>query len=351
MKILHVTCAYPPYKSGIGNVARDYVSALQQAGHEVDVMSPMTAKPLFAIGNGAVFLQLFSEVRKYDIVHLHYPFFGSDILAALACFLWRKRLVMTYHMTVHVTGWRGFYVWLHERYVEPIILRIAKTVLVSTREYAELVHLSHRNLLEFPFTVDTDVFIPARKTNEKQCVFIFVGGMDKPHYFKGVDILLNAAARLVGDWKLILVGEGELRSEYEKQVDRLGVRDHVEFAGSVPETAPYYAQADVHVLPSINSNEAFGLVTLEAMASGIPSIVSRLPGVRTLVVPGKTGWHVGPHVVEELRRAMQEAMNDSTQRWLFGQAARARAEAMYAKKDLAKKLEAVYEGNYEDRNH
>jgi glycosyltransferase involved in cell wall biosynthesis len=106
----------------------------------------------------------------------------------------------------------------------------------------------------------------------------------------------------------------------------------------------YYQNADVHMLPSINSNEAFGLVTLEAMACGIPSIVSKLPGVKTLVIPGKTGWHVAPHVVEDLRRAMQEAIDDPNARWRYGQAARQRAVATYAAKDLAQRLLTVYEG-------
>lgn len=344
MKILQVTCAYPPYKSGIGNVARDYTVALREAGNEVDVISPATVKPLIRIGNGAIFGQLLGTIRTYDVVHLHYPFFGSALVTALACFVWRTPLVITYHMTVHLVGWRGLYVWLHHRYVEPFILRVAKSVLVSTSEYAELVQLHHAHLREFPFTVDTEVYAPVPRMAEKRCTFLFVGGMDKPHYFKGVEILLNAAARLLGDWNLVLVGSGELLSEYEKQAERLGIRERITFAGGVPETAPFYARADVHILPSINSNEAFGLVTLEAMASGIPSIVSRLPGVRTLVLPGKTGWHVAPHVVEDLRRAMQEAIDDPNARWRYGQAARARAELVYAKKDLAEKLLAVYEG-------
>ncbi len=344
MKILQITCAYPPYKSGIGNVARDYAVALQEAGHTVDVISPTTTKSILHIGNGALYPQIFSKVLNYDTVHLHYPFFGSGLITALACLFWRKPLFITYHMTVHLVGWRGLYVWLHHRYVEPLILRIARAVLVSTSEYAELIHLHHKNLIEFPFTVDTTAYTPVQKMADKKCHFVFVGGMDKPHYFKGVDVLLAAAARLLGDWQVTLVGDGEMRVEYEKQVARLGIRDRVHFAGGVDSTLSYYQGADVHVLPSINSNEAFGLVTLEAMACGIPSIVSRLPGVKTLVVPGKTGWHVAPHVVEDLRRAMQEAIDDPNARWRFGQAARQRAVSNYAVKDLAQRLLAVYEG-------
>lgn len=343
MKVLQITCAYPPYRSGIGNVAKEYVDALEQDGSEVTVISPINTKPFIGSGNGGVFLQVFGAVRKADVVHLHYPFYGTAFLTALSCFFWRKPLVITYHMLVHLGGWKGMYVWFHQRYIEPIIMRIAKKVLVSSEDYAGVIRLEHPGLTAFPFTIDTNTYTPVQKTADKHCTFIFVGGMDKPHYFKGVDVLLNAAARVLGDWKLLLIGEGELREGYEKQAERLGIGKKVEFLGAVPETAPYYQQADAHILPSINSNEAFGIVTLEAMASGIPSIVSKLPGVKTLVIPGKTGWHISPNVVDSLRGAMQEAIDNPTARWQMGQEARKRAEQMYAKDKLAKKLNALYE--------
>lgn len=343
MKVLQVTCAYPPYRSGIGNVAKEYVDVLEKEGHKVQVISPQTTRAALKTGNGGVFLSIFNDVRKSDIVHLHYPFYGSAFLTALSCFIWRKPLVITYHMVVHVKGWRGTFIWLQNKYIEPLILKIAKRVLVSSVEYGELIRLEHEGLREMPFTIDTEKYHPTQKIATKHCTFIFVGGMDKPHYFKGIDVLLNAAARLMGDWELILIGDGELKEKFERQAERLGIQRQVTFKGGVPETAAYYREADVHVLPSINSNEAFGIVTLEAMASGIPSIVTSLPGVRTVVVNGKTGWHVAPNVVTELQAAMQSAIDNPDERWNRGSAARKRAEEVYATNKLAKKLEALYE--------
>ncbi len=82
-----------------------------------------------------------------------------------------------------------------------------------------------------------------------------------------------------------------------------------------------YQAADVHVLPSVSGAEAYGLVTCEAGASGIPSIVSALPGVRSLVVDGETGLHVKPGDIMSLSQALLRLVANKEEREQFGSAA------------------------------
>jgi rhamnosyl/mannosyltransferase len=118
----------------------------------------------------------------------------------------------------------------------------------------------------------------------------------------------------------------------------------VHFAGNVSdEDLPrYYRLADVHVLPSTGRTEAFGLVVLEAAASGVPTIASALPGVRTVVRDGETGIHVVPADAGSLRGALTTLFDRPDLRRRLGRAARARAVADFAWDPLIDRLENTY---------
>lgn len=104
---------------------------------------------------------------------------------------------------------------------------------------------------------------------------------------KGLATTLEAM-KLHGDprLRLILVGRQDPRS-YEAQIDRLGLRGRVKWYGPTDDVAVYHAAADLFVMPT--TYEAFGTVIVEALASGVPVITSRLAGASSAIVPGKNG--------------------------------------------------------------
>ena len=109
---------------------------------------------------------------------------------------------------------------------------------------------------------------------------LFVGALDPAHHFKGFPVLVDALQGLTGSgWRLVVVGDGSLRASFEILAATHGLAGRVHFAGDVAdESLPrYYRLADIHVLPSTARAEAFGLVVLEAAASGAPTIASSLP--------------------------------------------------------------------------
>jgi glycosyltransferase involved in cell wall biosynthesis len=346
MRVAMVTPVYPPYKGGIGSVAEAQTNALQALGHDVQVFSPNSVKALFSYGNASVTPRLFFALKNFDIIHLHYPCYGMDVFAALASVVWRTPLVLTYHMKTKTGDWRNIIFSLHRFFIEPMIFAVAKTVFVSTKEYADAAGISHRHLVEMPFGVDTTRFSPGSTFNEDpaQLTAIFVGGLDSAHDFKGVDVLLRAWAELPPSTKLLIVGDGNLRPLYENLAKELKIGSRVEFLGAVSneELPSVYRRADVHVLPSINRGEAFGLVTLDAAASGLPSIVSDLPGVRTLVEKGQTGYHVEPGNVESLARAFQRFVDHPEDAAIMGAAARVRVMERYDSGSVARSLMTAY---------
>ncbi len=115
---------------------------------------------------------------------------------------------------------------------------------------------------------------------------------------KNIDGVLRALALLPTDlppWRYVVVGDGILRESLERLAVDLGVRNRVEFAGSLPtpELIARLLGSDFFLLPSRtepNSIEGFGIVYLEAAACGVPSIAAAGGGAEDAVVPGESGW-------------------------------------------------------------
>lgn len=366
MRIAQVTPVYPPYRGGIGKVAEDYTLELEKAGHKVQVFHPGNTKSLYKWGNAAFMPNLFAKLQGFDLIHLHYPFYGGAIFAALAASYFNIPLVITYHMKTQADGWLGLIFKLDRIFFEPVILLNAKNILISSLDYAKSIDFHHQNLVELPFWVDTEAFSPGKSPeirkefgiSEASRVFIFVGGLDPAHYFKGVSVLLTAAAHLAveDDWDIVIVGDGSRAHEFRQTVSKLGLEARVHFAGRVSEVdlPKYYKMADIHILPSINRSEAFGLVTLEAGASGLPSIVSDLPGVRTLVLAEETGYIVAPHNDVGLKQMMTKYIENPELAQRHGRNARERVLQKYSIATVFSKLQEIYIQSrlekYEDRN-
>ena len=353
MRILQISPVYPPYKGGMGLVAEKYTHILWSAGHEVDVISVTTHQPIIRWGNAGIIFNIIWEIKKYDIIHLHYPFYGTALLTALFAKIYSKPLIVTYHMEPEGQGLLGRFFQIYRIVVRPIIMKLATNILVSSIDYqqAYLGGISASKRIEFPFTVNTQIFKKQENTIREKLgidsgvkLMIFVGGLDDAHYFKGVDVLLEACAKLHDiQWHLLLIGDGNQRENFERLAERLGIGDNITFLGRVESTAPYYAASDLHILPSIHKGEAFGLVTLEAAATGIPSIVSDLPGVRTLVREGQTGWLAIPGDPDDLSEKIDQALSNTEVLQRMGMQAREMVEKQYTEAKLAQRLQKVYE--------
>jgi glycosyltransferase involved in cell wall biosynthesis len=363
-RVAIVTPVFPPYRGGIGTVAAEDAAMMRARGFLVEIFTPQYAKqsalqegvtrfqPFYAWGNAAVLFDLLKVVRGFDLVHLHYPFFGSDILTAFAAKIHRIPLVVTCHMRPKASGILGFTFRVYRFVLERFIFGAAQTVLVSSIDYAQANGIRHRSLTACPFGVDVQRFLPGDQGVARDrfglrrdvTTIVFVGGLDDAHYFKGVTTLIEACACLKTLWQLLIVGDGSRRPIFEELAKDLGIADYIHFAGSVPfEDLPeVYRAADIHVLPSLDRSEAFGVVTLEAMATGIPSVVSNLPGVRSVIIPQETGLLVEPGSIDSLASALERLLVDSALRDRFGAAARIRAEEQFSHVKMGGRLADIY---------
>ncbi len=170
--------------------------------------------------------------------------------------------------------------------------------------------------------------------------FVALGRMVKK---KGFDILLRAFRRYLDagqDGRLMIGGDGVERGTLSKLAAKLGVADKVNFSGWVEDVASLLAQGDVFVLPSLD--EPFGIVVLEAMASGKPIISTRTQGPITILGDNSAFFaEIGD--VETLANAMLTASAKPDVSKQKAQVALELYQSTYSKRAVVPKVEAIYQ--------
>jgi len=338
-RVLQVVAAFPPYYSGTGTVALHNSIELAKRGYKVCIATPAHNSPsvyerqgvevhslqmLFRIGLAGIFAGT-GRLCEFDVLHLHLPFLlGGEQAMAMA--LRRKTpAIVTYHQDLNGRGLVGPIFGAYSRASLSRLLERAAAIVVPTLDFARHSRLSDKlfasqRIVEIPNGVDTNFYLPGppRRTlpvpwtpTDISRSFLFVGALDRAHYFKGVDVLLHAVAQMdSSDGRLIIIGDGDLRYRYQRLALKLGISHRVYFSGTVsPEVLPDYYRATLcTVLPSVNSGEIFGIVLLEAMACGRPTIATNLPGVRTVVDHKQSGLLVPPGDMDALADAMESLL-------------------------------------------
>ena len=240
------------------------------------------------------------------------------------------------------------------------ILEAADKVFVSTLDYAQAGDLAKfvaqdpEKFVVSNLGVDDKFFSPGRRLETlavkyniraSDFVLLFVGGLDRAHYFKGLENLIDAM-KAVKDKKikLLVVGDGDRRPEFERIVAFAGLGERVFFAGGVDdrELPQYYNLADALIFPSVDKSEAYGLVALEAGACGKPVIASNLAGVRYVVQDGRTGTLVLPKDVNGLAKAINDMAADPEGVKEMGKRARERIEAEFTWPVIVEKMREQY---------
>jgi glycosyltransferase involved in cell wall biosynthesis len=139
---------------------------------------------------------------------------------------------------------------------------------------------------------------------------------------KGLDLLLNAAALVQGDWRLDVVGRGRQLEECRGLAVRLGIADRVNFAGWVPhqQLDDWYRRASFTVVPS-RWPEPFGMIGLESMSRGRPVVAFDSGGIRDWLAHDEAGLLVPALDVPRLAEALQHLASTPSRARQLGQQA------------------------------
>ncbi|MEI7620812.1 MAG: glycosyltransferase family 4 protein [Candidatus Falkowbacteria bacterium] len=351
MKIAQIVCVYPPYAGGIGNSAQQFEELLNKK-HEVTTFHPKNIKPLIKLGHGAFIPSLYKKLSHFDTIFLHYPFFGTaEIVWLFKRLNTDKKLVVYYHMDVNGLSPLAKVLSLPSLLTRSWLLKRADRIVCSSFDYIKnsqikKLYFTHpEKFSEIPFGIDTKIFTPAHPHDNSVKKILFVGGLDKAHYFKGVNNLIKACAQLTSqDWQLVIGGEGDLKEGYKSLAKELGIENKTIFPGklSAEKLIEAYQSASVLVLPSINSNEAFGIVLIESLSCGTPVVASNLPGVRSVFSDRQEGLRVEPNNVSDLSDKLEEILNDNDLRELMRLKARELAESKYDLSVTEKNLNQLF---------
>jgi len=278
--------------------------------------------------------------EKFDILHLHEPFTPMLSLSALI------ESKCTNVGTFHAYHRKPRAYWLGKPVFKKLLSRLHGKIAVS-RPALDFVsrHLPGDYRI-IPNGIDVEDFCPdgqrRAEFNDGKLNILFVGRLEKR---KGLQYLLAACARMKKDFpnfRLIVVGPGtRLRPTYEKFVEDNKLTDvHFTAYVSRAELPQYYRSADIFCAPA-TEGESFGIVLLEAMASGKPVVASNIDGYASVLTHGEEGLQVPPCDEEALAGALLTLLSDSSLRSEMGSRGRVKAEK-YSWANVARQVMDYY---------
>lgn len=250
-----------------------------------------------------------------DIIHIHSP----DTLGFGAAEYGREHNIPV--IATHHTRFTAYLKYYHIQILEGVLWKLLQelyekcefVLCPSNQIVEELNKHGIKNTLFLPHGVDTEFFNPKKRSLkfrkehdiDGKTALLFVGRLV---WYKDLNVLAGAYERLKkrDDLAFVLVGEGPAREELEKQMPK------AVFLGYQPgnKVAEAYASCDIFVFPS--TTETFGLVTLEAMASGIPVVAAEASGTLDIVRDGKTGLLAKPKNVKDFTEKIEKIVTNKT---------------------------------------
>jgi glycogen(starch) synthase len=266
------------------------------------------------------------DEHVFDLVH------GHDWLVASACDHLANRLECPLVMTIHATefgrhqGWVDKHPQSHIHGVEKWITNRADAVIACSaymREHViDIYALEESAVTVIPNGIDPEDLRPMENLDEMRAAFaapdeklvLLVGRLV---YEKGFQIALEALPSLienVGKLRFIVAGSGTHEQELKQQAQELGLMEHGTFVGWIGDDVLHslYRIADLTVVPSIY--EPFGLVALEAMASGCPCIVADTGGLREVVPSENVGLRFRSRDPKSLAQMAERVLTDEALR-------------------------------------
>jgi glycosyltransferase involved in cell wall biosynthesis len=282
-----------------------------------------------------------SMIRAFepDIVHIHYIpnsiinllwYWGMKNLFVSP---WGSDIITDY--SVEIEG-SSFY--------RRFLFRQARVVTATSHSLADVTrHYTDKEVHVVPFGVDCRMFRPTERINMTSAVTLGFVKHLKSKY--GPEYLIRAMEMVVGQYprtRLLMAGSGELRSQLEALTGQLGLTQNISFLGAIEhrQVPEVLKNVDIFVMPSIR--EEFGVAAVEAQATEIPVVATRVGGVPEVVRDGITGILVEPRNSEQLATAIIELIENPEKRREMGKEGRKYVLSHYRWEDNAALMDDLY---------
>lgn len=363
MKIAILVSGFPPRQlAGTEIATYNIAKHLAKLGHEVHIITSLdeglpkeSAAEGFYIhrvrvirktilGFASFFINVFLVIRKVnpDLVHAQ-----SIALAAYAL------MIKVMLKKPYVVYGRGSDIYLSSRFyslLSRLTLMNAGAVIAQTNNMkGAMQEICERDIFVIPNGVNMDRFSRLSREESRSklnikgsdIILLFVGGLRS---IKGVRYLVESMSIIKqesGNVRLLIIGDGKERQDLEKLATKLNLNECIHFVRQVPnEVIPeYMISSDLFILPSLS--EGFPVTVLEAMAAGLPIVITRVGGMPEIVREGENGFLVEPknpgHIAEKVRLLLE----DNELRWRISENNRKKAE-QYSWERIARNIQEVY---------
>ena len=317
--------------------------------HQVESMSyPLFDAPLTTLAEASKLAEVIEEY-SIEVIHAHYaiPHAAAAVMARDMVHTSPKPVVVT---TLHGTD--VTLVGLDRAYLRATQYSIERSDVVTAvsqylADYTRSEMGVKRDIMVVPNAVDHARFKPQgpkelrqRYAHPDEKLVVHVSNF-RP--LKRVDDVVRTFARVAEEVgaRLLMVGDGPERQKALSLAAELNIGGRVAFLGSFPRVEDIFAISDLFLLPS--TEESFGLAALEAMASGVPVVASRVGGIPEVVVDGETGFLCAPKDVAAMAAASLKLLTDSTLHARMSRAARSRATDCFSENEVVPLYTQAYE--------
>ncbi len=382
LRVCHLAKYFHPFRGGIETHVRELATAQVQSGMKVEVVcinhqrpdgsdawssrtawTPTISDELDGIrikrfgkyGTLARFdfcrgiSRYIREIDKHvDLYHLHVP--NPVMCVALACCKTTRPIVVTYHSDIV----KQRFIRKPFSIIENKVLKNVSSILASSERYAESSSVLRKNsdrVTVVPFGLDLERFTnPSNEALQHAQRFKELAGnsplwlcVGRLVYYKGFRTAIEALPHVPG--KLMIVGQGVLQESLHELASKLGVADRIIWKDNLSdeELVGAYHAARAFWFPSILRSEAFGLVQVEAMASGCPVINCDIPGsgVPWVSLDGVSGVTV-PVDDSKAFAAAANRLLDGDVRQRLSDGARNRAQTTFESSRMVKHIHCRY---------
>ncbi|MGP8321376.1 MAG: glycosyltransferase family 4 protein [Methanosarcinaceae archaeon] len=308
MKIVHITPYYPPHTGGLENTVKELAERTAQMGYVVSVYtsnkchdekSTSSKYHIYVYRLKSIELpgiplmlpmlpfKLLSTIDEDTIVHVHYILNFSMDIAVIISKIKKAKIVVHVHIDPLPSGPLGFLNPTYKKLFWRRILPLSDIVICPTADYIDIVSdkygVDSDKCVIIPSGIDTKKFslIDENVDHTEVTDLLFVGRLSKQ---KNIPMLLSTLKLIQDKYDLTLhiVGDGEERLAIRSMIKKEKLRNVV-LHGRVSDMKlkKLYQSSDIFILTS--HQESFGIVLIEAMASGLPVVASDIIGVRNVV--------------------------------------------------------------------
>lgn len=365
MKVLQLGKFYPIY-GGVEKVMFDLAIGLSKRGHQCDMLCSsldnemedviinenckiIRTKSIFKIAATTISPSMIFKLRQicndYDIIHIHHP----DPMAGIALFFsgFRGKVILHWHSDIYK---QKKLLYLYLPFQKWLINRadvIVGTTPVYIKNSSFLKHVQYKTTY---LPIGIDQFIPNQESVEniqksypnKKIIFS-VGRLVE---YKGYKYLIDAAKYLDDDYVILIAGNGPLKNELQKNIIENGLSDKVKLLGFISneEKYAYFEACKIFCLSSIQKNEAFAIVQIEAMSCSKPVVSTNIigSGVPWVNKHGESGIVVDTENGLEIANAITQICEDKQIYKQLCSQAKNRYETLFTKHNMMDKCLSIY---------